>query len=130
MKKIVPFLCVGALVATLSFPQDPVTDDAGAPDLSKRVEALEKDLAKTQARLEETQALLQETVAWVHARAKGSKALLGQLDASEEAGFTAGINFQSRVIFLAGLRSWFGGQDQGLPGAPKPKKADAASKVR
>ncbi len=130
MKKIVPILCAGALVASLSFPQDPVTDDAGAPDLEKRVEALEEDLARTLARLEKTQALLDETVAWVHARAKGSKTLLGTLDASEEAGFTAGINHQSRVILLGGLRAWLGGQEQGLPGATKPKKEVEAKKVR
>ena len=115
MKKLLPIACVIALATSLLVAQDPAKEDAGAPDLGKRVETLEKELAATRLELTETRALLDNTVGYLQAQAAGSKKLLETLDASEQAGFTAGINPHSREVLLGGFREWWGAKTVGVP---------------
>jgi hypothetical protein len=96
--------------------------DDPLPGLEERVAALETALETERAAHADTRALLELTLDYLDAQAKGAGALMLTLDAAEQAGFTAGINFRSREILLEGWRAYWGGQQQGLPERkPKPK---------
>ncbi|MEW6072578.1 MAG: hypothetical protein AB1726_08305 [Planctomycetota bacterium] len=131
MKPLLSIACVALLAAAAGFPQGPGTEnpsaqEAATPDLAARVTSLEKELALTRKELAAARALVDETVSYLGAQAEGARAMLAALDAAEEAGFTAGINFRSREILLAGLRSRWGAMATGLPKPPKAEPPPAA----
>ena len=123
-----------ALLSGLAFSQGP----AQGPD---RVELLEKDLVDSRARVEAlaaelaaTQAKLAEVVGYLQANAASAKALGETLDASEEAGFTYGINPESRHILLRGWREHLAAVGTSVPkvppGPPRPAAKPAAAGPR
>ena len=50
------------------------------------------------------------------------------LEQSEGLGFTAGINFRSREVLLAGMRELLRGLQKNVPGQPKPAKKGLAGR--
>jgi uncharacterized coiled-coil protein SlyX len=78
---------------------------------SKQVEALTKDLT-------DTKALLEKTVRYVNEQSHAAAALAGTLDESEQAGFTYGINPESRHILLRGWREALTAAQRDVPPAP------------
>lgn len=114
---------VGAVLCAGALPQDP----EGGQD---PIEALQEELAEVKAELASTRALLDETVLYLNEQAKGARDLLAVYQSAEEAGFTAGINYQSREILLAGWRKQVAAQQKGLPGAAPAPVAPAADAPR
>ena len=72
--------------------------------LTERVQALEDGQVKIES--------------YLAAQAKASLGLDGALSAVEKAGFTAGINPESREQLLAALRAQSKARQTGLPGQP------------
>ena len=116
--------------------------DAPKDDGAKRMDLLESDLISTRKRCEglagelsETKATLAKVVRYLDAQAAGAAALHEALAASEAAGFTAGINPNSREILLAGWREQLSTQQKDVPALPAtplsepPKKPGAKSEV-
>src|SRR5215203_5976368 len=96
-----------AALSGLAFSQDPVP----AETTEKRIERLEKELVATRERTEALFATLTQTreqvdglLKYIATQADASKNLARALDESELAGFTYGINPDSRKILLAGWR--------------------------
>lgn len=94
-----------------------------AQDLAGRVEALEGELARSQAQisslagdLAEQRKLVDRTVDYLGRQAAQAEAMLGVLDDSEERGFTAGINPKSREVLLAGWRAVMAEAGRDVPG--------------
>lgn len=98
----------------------------GAEGLEARVATLESELGAERQRHDETRALLEQTITYLEQQSKAAEALLGVLDESEKQGFAVGENWQSRQTMLAGLRTYWSGQQSGVPklparpAAPKP----------
>jgi hypothetical protein len=116
MKKLLPcasLLFALPLLTGLTALAAPPPD--GQESLEARVAKLEEELAASKKREQETRALLEQTLVYLDQRSKGAQALLAVLDESEREGFTAGINFRSREILLAGLRAYWGDTPKGLP---------------
>jgi hypothetical protein len=118
MKMLLPTGIALALLLGLGLAQTPAP--AGAQDDGARIEALEAQVAALQADLAAQAKLVEETTRYLAGAKARSEALLQTFDAAEDAGFTAGINFHSREILLAGMRSYVRGEAQDLPGAPRP----------
>ena len=94
MKQFQPLLLVaaGALGTGFALSQDPPKPGANDADsLKQKVEQLEGKIAELES--------------WVEAQQKQAKAMQKSLDAVEAAGFTAGINFESRELLLKALRA-------------------------
>ena len=125
--KVLPLSLALILVASaaLALPtQDGAEDEgAGADTLESRVTALEKELADQRRVQAETERRLEQAIAYLHQQARASQSMLASVDASEAAGFTAGINFRSREILLAGFRSLWDTAQENLP-APRAAAAD------
>jgi hypothetical protein len=122
-----------ALAASTGFPDSPTA----APDLEARVEALEKevqaaraDLADASKQLAEEKKRTEEIVAYLAKQAEGAKAMAQCLDASEKAGFTYGINPDSRVQLLAGWKAQLEAVQTDVPAAKKADKAEDAKRSR
>ncbi len=101
-----------------------------------RIEGLVKDVADAKARVEqlsaelkETRGMLESTQKYLDAQSKAAKAMADTLDESEKAGFTYGINPDSRHILLRGWREQLGQLQQGVPSLPAPRP-DAKSPAR
>ena len=109
MRKTILATALG-LSAGLAVPQQ----DA---DLAAQLEATRTELGAVQARLDQVESYLQ-------AQAKSAEALTTALSASEEAGFTMGINGKSREILLEAWRAQATAATASVPGAkaPEPKK--------
>jgi hypothetical protein len=124
MKKTLPLT---ALLLSAGLALAPLGAQRSAQDsgLDSRVAALEDALAKEQKAHAETRALLEETVTYLQEQAKSAQGMLEVLDAAEAAGFTAGINFRSREILLAGWREAYGTAQTDVPEAKKPAPAPA-----
>lgn len=93
--------------------------------LEQRVEELEKALAETRGQLTGlTEAFEKETAtidalrSYAAKQAEAANAMAATLDRSESEGFTAGINYSSRVTLLAGWRKQLGEMQNGVPGGP------------
>lgn len=118
-----------AVVSSLTFA------DAPPPEtLDKRVEALEKEIVALRQRCDEAgreaaqaRSLVDTTVKYLVAQGESAKALGTALDESEKAGFTFGINPDSRKILLSGLREHVAALQKDLPkvAAPAPAKPAA-----
>ncbi len=118
MKKTVPLT---ALLLSAGLALAPVGAQRSAQDsgLDARVAALEVALASEQKAHAETRALLDQTVAYLEEQSKSAQSMLGVLDAAEAAGFTAGINFHSRELLLAGWREAYATAQKDVPSAKK-----------
>jgi len=128
MKAIPTTLAAGALLLVgLALPVTASRPTAPPQDLEARVSALEGELAKATREHEKTRARLDATLAYLEKQSKAAQALLTSFDRSEELGFTAGINYQSREVLLSGLRAFCRSAGEGLPqGAPPAKPAQEA----
>ena len=130
-----PWTLVGvgvALLAGLSFSQgqgskDPVP--APQDPNARKFEIIEQDLISTRAKLEdtatqlaETKAVLAKTLRYLDAQAKSAALMAETLDESEKAGFTFGINPDSRQILLAGWREQLAVLQKDVPVALTPPK--------
>src|SRR5688572_20585954 len=92
---------------SLAGAQNPAPQDPNA----RKFEILEQDLISTRQKLEdtaaqlaETKAVLAKTLRYLDAQAKSAALMAETLDESEKAGFTFGINPDSRHILLTGWR--------------------------
>ena len=102
--------------------QDPV---------QQRLDAMQKDILDSRTRVEQmveelkgARKTLDEAQKYIEAQAKAAKALVEVLDAAEKAGFTFGINPESREILLKGWREELDTLQQGVPTSfPTPKDA-------
>lgn len=101
-----------------------------------KLELLQKDLADTKARVEQLAGELKQTRGTLEAlhkhlaaQSQAAKSMAETLDASEKAGFTAGINPDSRHILLQGWREQLNQLQQELPPlSPAPSGAKAGAK--
>jgi hypothetical protein len=100
-------------------------------DMTKKVEVLEIDLIATRQKAEavatelaQTKATLARIVGYLDAQAKSAAALADTLDQSEQAGFTAGINPNSRMILLSGWREHLVALQTDVPVMPVAAKVD------
>jgi len=125
-----------AIGGGLAFSQDQKDKDAPKDDSAKKIAALESDLVSTRMRCEalatdvsETKATLARIVRYLDAQASSAASLAGALDESEKAGFTAGINPNSREILLAGWRAQLSTAQRDvpvMPPSPEPPKKPVA----
>ena len=99
----------------------PLQDDATGGE----VELLRTEVDELKRELEKTQALLDDTVKYLQDQAKSQAEMTSVLAASEDAGFTFGINPKSRELLLAGWRKQLAAAQKGIPTA---KKTAAPSK--
>jgi len=99
---------VGALACGLAFSQNPAVQDPAG----QRIDKLEKDLAASRLRVEalstevgDLKKQVTAAVKYLEAQSKQAAAMSGVLDESEKAGFTYGLNPDSRHILLKGWRT-------------------------
>ena len=122
MKKSLPIalvsLALGFALSTVA-ARPTVQDDKGA---DARISALEVALAKEQKAHAETRALVDQTVEYLQAVSESAKQMMTALDQAEAAGFTAGINFHSREILLAGWRDVWSTAQKNVPTAKQATK--------
>ncbi|MBL8857060.1 MAG: hypothetical protein JNL28_00965 [Planctomycetes bacterium] len=102
------------------------------PPPAPRSDSVEKDVAELRqkcdalaAELAETKTLLTKTITYLDAQSKSASAMAATLDESERAGFTFGINPESRQILLRGWREQLTALQQAVPVAPAPKPETA-----
>ena len=114
-----------ALAATTGFPDSP----QASSDLEARVEALEKELETTRGELadakkelEEQKKKMEEVLGYLGKQAESAKSMAKCLDACEKAGFTYGINPDSRVQMLEGWRAQLSAVQKDVPAAKKPEE--------
>lgn len=120
-------LLIGLLLVLSLAGLSPSGAQQPAGDLEMRVAGLEAELVRA---LERERALEERIVRlerYVEGLAKSSEGLTATLQASEEAGFTAGINPRSRELLLAGWREHLAVLRAGLP---KPPAAPTAERGR
>ncbi len=98
-------------------------------DLAQRVDALEAELQRSQramAALEAEQAAaaarLRQMETYLASQAGAARTLATVLDDVERLGFTAGINPDSRVRLLAGLRAQIAASQRAVPGSPPARE--------
>lgn len=100
-----PALATIALASAALFvlvsAQDKTTKDGPL----ERLSVVEKDLAQAKDKLAKQEAELADLRAWVAAQQGAAKAMEATLDEAEKAGFTYGINPESRHALLRGWRS-------------------------
>ena len=89
-----------------------------ASDADARVAALAKDCATLQKDLAETRTLVEKTARYAAEQARAAQAMNNVLDASEKAGFTFGINPESRVVLLQGWRDALAAAQRDVPVVP------------
>ena len=130
MKKSIPFVLAGvALLSGLFVPRVFAQDeDEARLSLERRVTALEGELAKEVQAHEDTRALLDATLVYLDKQNRAAEWLLGELDRSEELGFTAGINYESREVLLGGWRTYWSERLQGFPATVVQETAEDAQK--
>ncbi len=112
----IPFLVAALFIGASAFSY--AQDDAAS--LTQEVAALREDVAALRAELDEANALLDSTLAYLDRRSKSAAQMAGVLSASEEAGFTFGINPRSRQLLLEGWRKELSDRQKDLPGKPAP----------
>lgn len=104
-----------------------------AYDAQAQVDALQKDVAALQKVVEaqakdaaDARVLAEKNAKYAAGQAKAAAAMLETLDASEKAGFTFGINPESRVVLLSGWRDALEAAQRDVPALPAPATATAA----
>jgi hypothetical protein len=125
MKTLLPTGLALALLLGLGLAQAPSQDGGGAGD-DARLRALETEVAALKDELKANKLLLEQTTRYLAGAKARSTALLKAFDQAQDAGFTAGINFHSREILLAGLRAYASDEAVGLPGEKKPQAEDGS----
>ena len=118
---VIVLLTAATVLGSLAFSQNPPAQ--ATPE--KRIEKLEGELAATRQHVEALAAeltaangRLTAVVKYLDAQSKGAAGMSSTLDASEKAGFTYGINPDSRLILLEGWREQLAGIQKGLPAVP------------
>src|SRR5258705_6601740 len=116
-------VAVAALVCGLASSQNTPAQDPAA----QRADKLEKELAATRLRVEALSAEVAEmkkqstaTLAYLESLAKGAGQMASALDESEKAGFTYGLNPDSRHILLRGWREQLSSLQKEVPKAEAP----------
>lgn len=108
-------------------------------NLEQRVEELEKQLEETRGQLagltealEAEAATIDGLAKYVKLQAEQAAAMTSTLSRSEAAGFTAGINFNSREILLAGWRKQLAAMQASVPagGGKAVKKGEPIEKAK
>ena len=89
-------------------------------EIRAELEAQAAELGALREQLASSAESMQSTLSYLSAQASASSALDQSMTAAEAAGFTAGINYRSRELLLAGLRAYTRAQRAGLPGAGGP----------
>ena len=122
-------LALAMVMCGLAFSQDPPAQET----TEKKLERLEKELVATRERAESLattlarmQVALDGTLKYLAAQAEQSKHVAKALDESEAAGFTYGINPNSRMILLAAWREQLArvqAEVPQMPPEPEPPKA-------
>lgn len=91
------------------------------------------EAAVLEARVAELEDQMVEVQEYLQAQAKATLAMDTTFDQSEVAGFTWGINPESREILLKGFRAYTANVRKNVPGAPadakKDEKATATTRV-
>lgn len=120
-------LCAGIALVAL---RGEASEVRGQDDLGARIEALEQKVvgltaanAELVLALGTSRALIDETTAYLEAQAASAAAMTATLAKSEELGFTAGINFESREVLLAGWRAHLKTIEKDVPGARQKRAA-------
>ena len=101
-----------------------------AADAATRLATVEKEVAELKAKFAEhekamgdSRALAEKTAKYLNEQAKAAAQMQDVLDASEKAGFTFGINPDSRILLLAGWHEALAAAQKDLPlppAAPPP----------
>ena len=126
---------VAALACGMAFSQNPPAQDP-AP---QRVDKFETELAATRLRVEALSAEVADlkkqvasTVAYIATQSKSAAAMAAVLDESEKAGFTYGLNPDSRHVLLRGWREMLAAAQKDVPVVdtkvvppPAPAKPDS-----
>ncbi len=120
------FLLSAAAVSGLAFAKSAPEQT----DSDHKIEILEKDVVASRARTEEiaaelseTRALLDATLKYLAEQSTNAKKMAQTLDDSEQAGFTFGINPDSRHILLKGWRETLAAAQKNVPAMPAAKPA-------
>ncbi len=120
-------LASALLVSSLAFNASARTQDP----VQQRLDVMQKDILDSRARVEQlveelkgARKTLEEAQKYIDAQAKAAKSMAETLDASEKAGFTFGINPESREVLLRGWREELDTLQQGVP-TPLPVIKDA-----
>ncbi len=128
MKQTVPFVALGLFLLTgFVFQRVDAHEQEDQSTLEKRVAALEAVVAEQKQINQDLHVRLEETIVYLDKMRASGQALLADLVQVEELGFTAGINYQSRELILAGFRGYLSAQQSGLPTVvppPAEKKED------
>lgn len=102
-----------------------------AADAESRLAAVEKDVlelkksAAVHAKvLADSRGLTEKTAKYIAEQAKAATSMLDTLDASEKAGFTFGINPESRILLLQGWRESLAAAQKDLPLPVTPPPAE------
>jgi hypothetical protein len=125
---VLALLVSGVAFSQTTRAQDPAK--AKADGLEKDVADARAQIAKLGADLAATQSKLDGVLRYLDAQSKAAKAMVDVLQASETAGFTYGINPNSRTLMLKGWRDQLAAAQQTLPAAaPAPAaKSDTPAK--
>jgi len=129
MKLQLPFAVLASvlLASALAFNASARTQDP----VQQRLDAMQKDILDSRARVEKmveelkgARKTLDEAQKYIDAQAKAAAAMVEVLAAAEAAGFTFGINPESRELLLKGWREELDTLQQGVP-TPLPVAKDA-----
>jgi hypothetical protein len=127
-------LVLAALAGGLAFSQDPPEKVPPGQDPSaSRIEKLELDLSASRLRIEalaaevaDAKKQVADAVLYMEKQAKAAAAMMDVLDRAERAGFTYGINPDSRHLLLAGWRDQLATAQKDLPELPPPPPPEPA----
>jgi hypothetical protein len=117
------FALASAALLVLPSAQDKTTKDGPL----ERLSVVERDLAQAKDKLAKQEAELADLRAWVAAQQAAAKVMQSTLDESEKAGFTFGINPESRRALLRGWRSQLDAAGSEAKSAPKTAAEDQGS---
>lgn len=100
--KTIAIAATCALLVVVALPSAQQKTKDGPMD---RLTVVERDLAQAKDKLAKQEAELADLKAWVAAQQSAAKSMQATLDESEQAGFTYGINPESRHALLRGWRA-------------------------
>jgi len=93
-------------------------------DVEKEMAELKSKFAEHEKAVGESRALAEKTARYIGEQAKAATQMLDTLDQSEKAGFTFGINPDSRILLLSGWREALATAQKDLPLPPAPPPAE------
>lgn len=125
----IPGLALLVALAGFAFSGQEEGQGGGDDAPKTQLDELSENLAKTQLEVEQLRAALvdmqaeqEQLVSWAISQAKAAAVMQSTLNASEKAGFTAGINPGSRELLLSGWRDRLSAAQSGVPEPKGPKK--------